>query len=234
MEILTKLKSSKQIIYLILGAIVILAVFGGIFISGSSPKKVPVRQGKITEVVIQNDVAKLKINKNGVVEVTTKDRVFYQFWDQERVNKLFALLEKASLTGYNSRLKPGQVGYLVTIVTDGGTITIAIGEDQSLDGGLAELIDLFKEVTDQLPDTGEASPTPSPLIPTPTPTTSSRPSATPSPQVSPRPSPTPTPRPSPTPTPSGGGPSQKLFECQFTGQTAKRQILSETQCDLAE
>lgn len=235
MDTIRKLHMSKQIMWLVGGAFLLLTLFGGLLFAGAPKPKTSVKQGKIQEIILQNDQAKLRIQRNGVVEISTKDRTVFQFWDQERIDRLFSLLEKTDWKGFASRLKPGQKGYLLTLKTADGEITVAIAEDDSLIPTVVkELIKILNEVVEQIG--GGASPSPS-LLPLASPTPGV--SATPKPSIAPSPTPTPNqsagPSVTPTPTPPPvGGSQQQLFACQYTGTTAKRRILSETICDLVE
>jgi len=232
MELFDKLRISKQLLLLVIGAVVVLLVFASFFVAGTPKPKVSTATGRISEIILENEDSKLTIKRNGVVEVTSGDRAFYQYWDESRVDELFAAIEKADFSGFSNRLKPGEAGYLLTIITDGGTITIAIPEGSaSIPAAIAELIEIIEQVENQLP-VGSAAPSP-----TPTPTPTPPPGATPIPTQTPTPTPTPTPppgaTPTPTPTPGGGGPQpQQLFACEYTGATGEVRILSETLCDL--
>lgn len=236
MDIRHKLHISKQIALIIAGAVGFLMLFGGLLLAGLPQPKSKPTGGEIQEIILQNDQAKLRIQRNGVVEISTKDRTVFQFWDQDRVNKLFSLLEQTDWSKFNSRLKPGERGYLLTLVTANGTITVAIPEGLDLPPVVEELVTLFEELVEQA---GGGSPSPSQSLPpffSPTPTP--RPSTSnPSPSPTPKPSsssPTPTPTPIPSGGGYGGGSPTEPFVCTYTGTTSKRMLLSETQCDLVE
>ncbi len=239
MDITHRLHISRQIAYLLLGAFLLLTIFGGMLFAGA-PKSTPVaKTGRIREIVLQNDQAKLRIQRNGVVEITTPERTVFQFWDQDRVNRLFSLLEKTNWSGYASRLKPGQRGYLLTITTEGGTIIVAIADDSPVVPEVVkELIDILEEVTEGLDPLPTPGPSLWPVVPSPSPSPkpSTVPAPSPSPRVSPRPS-SASPTPTPTP-PAGGGSGDNSryvpFICTYTGTTAKVRVLSETLCDLVE
>ena len=241
MQVIDKLKHSHNALLVIGGAMLMLMVFTAIFLSGRSPQRATDQpEGKITAVTIENDTTKLKIKRNGVVEISSGDRVLYQYWEKDRVDRLFSLLEKTDFSGFDSRLKPGQAGYLLTLNTDQGIITVAIDADSDLiPDVIQELIDILEEITEQFnsEETNIFLPTPTPIS-TPSATLLATPTPTP-------PSPTPTstpwvfPTPTPTPTPYGGNggasstPSpQQLFSCEYTGATGRFRVLSETLCDL--
>lgn len=205
-----------------------------------APKPAVVNKGsKVKEIILQNDRAKLRIQRNGVVEITTPERTVFQFWDQERVNRLFLLLEQTDWSGFSSRLKPGEKGYLLTLTTDAGTITVAITDNSPIIPDVVkELIIILDEVVGGLGPSPTPGPSSLPLTPSPSPSALPivSPSPSPAPLVSPQPS-SASPNPTPTPPPGGGsGDNSRYvpFVCQYTGTTAKVRILSETLCDLVE
>lgn len=235
MDIEQRLHISKHILFLLAGAFLLLSLFGGLLLAGA-PRSTPLRgQGKIQEITLENDQAKLRIQRNGVVEITTKNRTIYQFWDQDRVNRLFALLEQADWSKFGSRLQPGQKGYLLTLTTDAGVITVAIPEDSTiLPEGVKQLISLFTDLVQQAqggnpsPSVLFPSPSPSPLVTLPSPS----PLSSPHPAVSPSQLPFASLAPAPIPTSTPF--TQEPFICHFTGTTLKIKILSDTLCDLLE
>jgi len=235
--IINKLAASKNLIYFILGGVLLLVMFGGLFIAGSPKKKeAKASPGSLTEITIENDKTKLTVKRNGVVEVRSGDKVFYQFWEKDRVDRLFSLLEKADFSGFGSKLKPGEEGYLLTLTTDQGTITIAIpGNSEIIPDIVKELIETLEEISEQIGGGSVASPLPS-LLPlgSATPTPTATPFATPTPTATPFATPTPTATPT-APGAGGGTPSpQELFVCEYTGSTGRVRVLSETLCDLVE
>lgn len=221
-------KISKNLLFFILGALVLIGVFVALFIT-ALPKKTAPRStaNKISEITIQNDQVKLKIKRNGLVEISTANRSFYQFWDQDRINRLFGLLEQTDW----SKFKSSPTGYLLTVVTDQGTFTVVIPDDLlDLPPGVQELIDILEDMTDSLDDQAGGLPP----LPSPSPSPSPAPSSFPSPSPSLLPSPTPTSTPTFFPTPTPDSDRYTPFVCRYTGTTEKIKVLSETLCDLVD
>ena len=240
MDITNRLHISRQIAYLLMGAFLLLTLFGGLLLAGAPRPTSPANATKLKEVVLQNDQAKLRIQRNGVVEITTADRTVFQFWDQERVNRLFALLERTDWSGFSSRLKPGEKGYLLTLTTEAGTFMVAIADNSPIIPDVVkELITILDEVVGGLGPSPTPGPSFLPLLPSPSPSALPKVSPSPSPSalVSPRPS-SASPTPTPTLPPGGGGSGDNSryvpFVCRYTGTTAKVRVLSETLCDLIE
>lgn len=234
MELFERVRASKNILYMLAGAVLLLFLFGGVFLSGRSPKPSPSpTRGTISEVTIDNGSTRLTVKRNGVVRVAHGDRVFYQFWEEARVEELFSRLETLDLSSFDSQLKPGEVGYVLTLTTSQGVITIAIPQDAlDLPDVIQELIETVDELTEQF-DEDEAAGGAAALLSSPSPSPSPLASFTPTPVPAVLPSAVPSPTPTPTSGSGGGLPTQQIFACEFAGATRIR-VLSETICDLLE
>lgn len=233
---MNKLTLSKNMLFFIIGAVVLLLLFAGLFIAGAPKQKklVKLKKGDVTQMVIEGEKAKLTIKRNGLVEVETANQSFYQHWDEKRVARLFALLKNQDYAKYGNRLKSGESGYLVTISTTEGDMVIAITDVDDMPEGIDELVKILEEIEEAVDDDGEdekeekisfGSPTPTPspgYFPSPTPTPTATPgySAYPSATL--------------TPTPEATTDPQKPFACDLTNLDSGINILSETVCNAIE
>lgn len=143
-------------------------------------------QAEITQdqIRIQRGDDIVIINRNGLVEYRSKDKVFYRTWDSAKIELFFASMEQKArdyLTNPPSTDAPGC--YLITLWLDGEIVTICIADDT---GELDEIYEEFENVggdgdsgslDDYFDDDGGGgwigSATPTPTLPagvTPTPT----------------------------------------------------------------
>jgi len=197
--------------FLALGLLIVLVI---IIVQRLSPVKV----GTISEnqIKIQKGEKIVIVDKNGLVEYRTGDKVFYEVWEATKISDFFTQMEDLARKYLEA---PNQdacnVGYTVTLYLDGDEITICLEEEEILDEiyqefgedeGGGEISELFEDL---LEDGQTLSPTSA--IPTPVPTTlivSGEEGGS-----------------------SGGGGSQQVFECDLFGlQINSRTVISNTVC----
>ncbi len=223
-------------LFFIIGAVALLLMFAGLFIVGSpkQKKKIKVKKGDVTQVVIEGENAKLTVKRNGLVEVETDTRSFYQHWDEKRVERLFSLLKDQDYSGYSNRLRSGESGYLVTISTTDGDIVIAITDFGDVPDGLDELIEILQEIEEEIDDEDNDGSGTDEIGFGSSPSPSSSPGSFPSPSISPSPTPGYSAYPTPTPTPVGEPEidPQVPFSCELSDLDGGINILSETVCNL--
>ncbi len=146
--------------------------------------------GKKEQAEITQDQIKIQkgddiviINRNGLVEYRSKDKVFYRTWDSAKIDLFFASMEEKArdyLADSSNVDAPGC--YLVTLWLDGELVTICITDDT---GELEEIYEEFAnedgdeddgsldDYFDDENDNWTGSETPTPTLPagvTPTPT----------------------------------------------------------------
>lgn len=235
--VMNKLKLSKNLVFFLIGAILLLLLFAGLFIAGAPRSKTQkkAKRGDITQVIIENDTTKLTVKRNGLVEVNTQGRSFYQHWDEERVARLFLLLKNQDFSGFDNRLKLGESGYLVTISTSEGDVVIAISDMGEIPEGLAELIEILEKIEAAAVDDDDDGVDEETEIPTPA--SSSSPFESPNPSIIPSPYPQysayPSVTPTPIPTSTPGTVNQQVpFSCELSDLEGSVNILSETVCNL--
>lgn len=197
--------------FLALGLLIVLVI---IIVQSLSPKNA----GTISEnqIKIQKGEKIVIVDKNGLVEYRTGDKVFYQVWDTAKISDFFTQMENLARKYLESpNLDICSVGYTVTLYLDGDEVTVCLEEEEILDeiyqefgeeDGGGEISELFEDLLDD-----GLTPSPTSVIPTPVPTTlivSGEEGGS-----------------------SGGGGSQQVFECDLFGlQINSRTVISNTVC----
>ena len=197
--------------FLALGLLIVLVI---IIVQSLSPKNA----GTISEnqIKIQKGEKIVIVDKNGLVEYRTGDKVFYQVWDTAKISDFFTQMENLARKYLESpNLDICSVGYTVTLYLDGDEVTVCLEEEEILDeiyqefgeeDGGGEISELFEDLFED----GQ-TPSPTSAIPTPVPTTlivSGEEGGS-----------------------SGGGGSQQVFECDLFGlQINSRTVISNTVC----
>ena len=197
--------------FLALGLLIVLVI---IIVQSLSPKNA----GTISEnqIKIQKGEKIVIVDKNGLVEYRTGDKVFYQVWDTAKISDFFTQMENLARKYLESpNLDICSVGYTVTLYLDGDEVTVCLEEEEILDeiyqefgeeDGGGEISELFEDLLDD-----GLTPSPTSVIPTPVPTTlivSGEEGGS-----------------------SSGGGSQQVFECDLFGlQINSRTVISNTVC----
>jgi len=197
--------------FLALGLLIVLVI---IIVQSLTPKNA----GTISEnqIKIQKGEKIVIVDKNGLVEYRTGDKVFYQVWDTAKISDFFTQMENLARKYLESpNLDICSVGYTVTLYLDGDEVTVCLEEEEILDeiyqefgeeDGGGEISELFEDLLDD-----GLTPSPTSVIPTPVPTTlivSGEEGGS-----------------------SGGGGSQQVFECDLFGlQINSRTVISNTVC----
>ena len=197
--------------FLALGLLIVLVI---IIVQSLTPKNA----GTISEnqIKIQKGEKIVIVDKNGLVEYRTGDKVFYQVWDTAKISDFFTQMENLARKYLESpNLDICSVGYTVTLYLDGDEVTVCLEEEEILDeiyqefgeeDGGGEISELFEDLFED----GQ-TPSPTSAIPTPVPTTlivSGEEGGS-----------------------SGGGGSQQVFECDLFGlQINSRTVISNTVC----
>jgi len=197
--------------FLALGLLIVLVI---IIVQRLTPKNV----GTISQnqIKIQKGEKIVIVDKNGLVEYRTGDKVFYQVWDTAKISDFFTQMEDLARKYLES---PNQdicsVGYTVTLYLDGDEVTVCLENEEILDEvyqefggeeGGGDISELFEDLLED----GQA-PSPTSAIPTPVPTTlivSGEEGGS-----------------------SGGGGSQQVVECDlYEQQVTSRTVISNTLC----
>lgn len=159
------------------------AIFLLIFLLGGDKKR---GSGEITEdqIKIQKGDDIVIVNKSGLVEYRSGDRVFYRTWDADRVSSFFSSMELKARESVGKSPPSGEY-YTVTLYLDGELIVIYVEvgdgvldevfEEIESDGDGGGLGDYFNDDDSDENGTGDStssSPTPTTFLSSsPTPTT---------------------------------------------------------------
>jgi hypothetical protein len=140
---------------ILIGAIVFLVAFLALVFVRKTLLKKDIAPITKDQIMIQRGGNTVIVNRNGLIEYRSGDRVFYRNWDSDRISSFFDFMEEKA-RAYLANPPPGEcAGYKVTLYLDDELVEICVDEDD-IDLGeiLEELYDYFGDDDDNDGDDG--------------------------------------------------------------------------------
>jgi hypothetical protein len=132
------LQSPMGILIAVASVVVLLFMLYLISRSGNTAEEAPIKEGQI---MIQKGDEIITINESGLVEYKSKDKVYYETWDNNKVSSFFSMIQQKARESLD-KPQPENCEYKIYLFLDGKLVSFC-SDDEEIAEVVEELSDRY-------------------------------------------------------------------------------------------